>query len=392
MNNHSTISFYKNTISIFFIVIFISSCSSMSSLKFWESNDDDDDDAPKELIKTSNNFSINEDWKISFNGENILGNFVPAFGGKDIYFADTSGLLNSIDTSSGKVNWETESNFLSSGVSSGFGILIVSDIDGNVIAQDQQDGSVLWTTNVKGEVLAPPAISATHIIVKTGSGELLGLDKKSGELKWSYRSKLPALTIRGSSSPIIVENQIYVSFDNGRLGVFELDSGFPLWDGAISYQSGSSELESLNDSDSEPYVEGGLVYTTNYQGNLNIFDIAQKRSVWSSEVSSFYSPILTKGMLVVVKDNSVLKSFTLKTLEDSWESGEYKNREISNAVSFNGNLIFGDLEGYIHAVDPLNGKTISRTRISKKPIKKIISRSNNFYAVDEGFNLFSLSI
>lgn len=135
-----------------------------------------------------------------------------------------------------------------------------------------------------------------------------------------------------------------------------------------------------------------MVYTTNYQGNLNIFDIAQKRSVWSSEVSSFYSPILTKGMLVVVKDNSVLKSFTLKTLEDSWESGEYKNREISNAVSFNGNLIFGDLEGYIHAVDPLNGKTISRTRISKKPIKKIISRSNNFYAVDEGFNLFSLSI
>ena len=63
---------------------------------------------------------------------------MPAFGGKDIYFADTSGLLSSIDTSSGKVNWETESNFLSSGVSSGFGILIVSDIDGNVIAQDQQ--------------------------------------------------------------------------------------------------------------------------------------------------------------------------------------------------------------------------------------------------------------
>jgi outer membrane protein assembly factor BamB len=363
----------------------------MSSLKFWESNDDNED-APKELVKITNNFLINEDWKIAFNGENILGNFVPAFGGKDIYFSDTSGLLSSIDTSSGKVNWKTESNFLSSGVSSGFGILIISDIDGNIIAQDQKDGSVLWTTNVKGEVLAPPAISATHIIVKTGSGELLGLDKKSGELKWSYRSKLPTLTIRGSSSPVIAENQVYVSFDNGRLGVFELDSGFPLWDGAISYQSGSSELESLNDSDSEPFIEGGLVYTTNYQGNLNIFDIAQKRSVWTSKVSSFYSPILMKGMLVVVKDNSVLKSYTLKTLEDSWESDEYKNREVSNAVSFKGNLIFGDFEGYIHAVDPLNGKTISRTRISKKPIKKIISRSNNFYAVDEGFNLFSLSI
>ena len=391
MNNYFVTSIYRNTIFVFFLLISLSSCSSMSSLKFWESNDDNED-APKELVKITNNFLINEDWKIAFNGENILGNFVPAFGGKDIYFSDTSGLLSSIDTSSGKVNWKTESNFLSSGVSSGFGILIISDIDGNIIAQDQKDGSVLWSTNVKGEVLAPPAISATHIIVKTGSGELLGLDKKSGELKWSYRSKLPTLTIRGSSSPVIAENQVYVSFDNGRLGVFELDSGFPLWDGAISYQSGSSELESLNDSDSEPFIEGGLVYTTNYQGNLNIFDIAQKRSVWTSKVSSFYSPILMKGMLVVVKDNSVLKTYTLKTLEDSWESDEYKNREVSNAVSFKGNLIFGDFEGYIHAVDPLNGKTISRTRISKKPIKKIISRSNNFYAVDEAFNLFSLSI
>ena len=36
------------------------------------------------------------------------------------------------------------------------------------------------------------------------------------------------------------------------LAVFELDSGFPVWDGAISYVSGSSELENLIDSDSNP--------------------------------------------------------------------------------------------------------------------------------------------
>ncbi len=52
----------------------------------------------------------------------------------------------------------------------------------------------------------------------------------------------------------------------------------------------------------------------------------------------------------------------------------------------------GDFEGYIHIIDPLNGKTIGRKKISKKPIKKIISRSKNFYVVDEAFNLFSLSI
>ena len=41
--------------------------------------------------------------------------------------------------------------------------------------------------------------------------------------------------------------------------------------------SKESELENLIDSDSSPVVEGGLIYTTNYQGNLNIFDTAQKK-------------------------------------------------------------------------------------------------------------------
>lgn len=61
--------------------------------------------------------------------------------------------------------------------------------------------------------------------------------------------------------------------------MFELDSGYPVWDGAISYVTGSSELENLIDSDSSPVVDNGLIFTTNYQGNINIFDIAQKRSI-----------------------------------------------------------------------------------------------------------------
>ena len=87
-----------------------------------------------------------------------------------------------------------------------------------LLALDQTDGSILWSVNVKGEVLAPSAISSKFVIVKTGSGELIALDKSNGETLWSYRSKLPTLTIRGSSSPVIVDNKVYVSFDNGRLG------------------------------------------------------------------------------------------------------------------------------------------------------------------------------
>ena len=373
------------------IVFILSSCSSLQGLKFWET-DEVDPDEPKELSSFENQKDISIIWNLSFDGENEIGNFEPGFSSQNLFFADSEGTLSSISLKSGEKEWSTELNFLASGTAAGFGILVVADVDGNVIALDQKDGSQLWSTNVKGEILSKSVIDTQIVVVKSGSGELIGLNRVTGEIEWSYRSKLPPLTVRGSSSPVLSDDKIFVSFDNGRLGVFDINSGFPLWDGAISYASGTSELDNLIDGDSSPVIEGGLVYTTNYQGNLNIFDIAQKRSVWTSETSSFYSPVIMRGLLIVAEANSTIKSFSLSSLEESWLNQEYLNRGLSNPVSYKGSLIVGDFEGYIHIIDPLNGKTIGRKKLSRKPIKSIFTRSNSLYVIDEAFNLFSVNI
>ena len=373
------------------ILFILSSCSSLQGLKFWET-DEADLDEPKQLTSYENLKNISITWDLSFNGENEIGNFEPGFSSQNLFFADSEGTLSSISINNGETVWSTELNFLASGTAAGFGIVVVADVDGNVIALNQQDGSRLWSTNVRGEILSKSVIDTKIVVVKSGSGELIGLNRESGEIEWSYRSKLPSLTVRGSSSPVLSDDKVFVSFDNGRLGVFDINSGFPLWDGAISYVSGSSELANLIDGDSSPVIEGGLVYTTNYQGNLNIFDIAQKRSVWTNEISSFYSPIIMRGVLIVAEADSVIKSFSLTSLEESWVNEDYLNRELSNPVSYKGSLVVGDFEGYIHIIDPLNGKTIGRKKLSRKPIKSIFTRSNSLYVIDEAFNLFSVNI
>ena len=379
----------------FFILIcasvFLVSCSTLEGLRFWQS-DEVDPDEPKELTAFSDQKNISIDWSLSFDGDNQIGSFEPGFSSENLFFADAEGNVVSLNANNGKENWSRQLNFLAAGVASGFGIIVVSDLIGNVIALDQSDGSELWSVNVKGEVLSKAAIDPKRVVVKTGSGELLGLDKSSGAVLWSYRSKLPTLTIRGSSSPVISEDKVFVTFDSGRMGVFDINSGFPLWDSAISYVSGSSELENIIDSDSSPVVDGGLVYATNFQGKLNIFDIAQKRSVWSYDASSFYSPVVTRGVILVVEANSGMKSFSSKNLEESWSNEDYLNRSLSNPVSFKGDLIVGDFEGYLHVIDPLNGTTIGRKKVSKKPIKTLFSRSNSLYVIDEAFNLFSIRI
>lgn len=388
MIKYFELSFKYSFLSFIFL---LSSCTSLSALKFWE-NEDFDLDEPMPLKNITEKKEMVFNWTLNFTGNNDLGNFIPSFSSKSIYFADSEGNVKSIDIASGNINWQKQFKSLSAGIASGYGISVISDNDGNVIALDQADGSVIWTKNVQGEVLSQAVISAKSIFIKTSSGELISLDKNTGEISWSYRAKLPPLTIKGSSRPVINEDIIYASFDNGRLVAFEIDTGYPLWDGAISYTEGVSELENIIDSDSSPLIEGGFAYTTNYQGNLNIFDVAQRRSIWQSKLSSFYTPIITRGLIILIESNSNIKSFSINNLQESWQSKSYLNRGLSNAVSFEGYIIIGDYEGYIHMIDPISGITVGRKKISKNPIKNIVSRSKNFYVVDQSFKLISLSI
>mgnify|MGYP000742217278 FL=1 len=96
--------------------------------------------------------------------------------------------------------------------------------------------------------------------------------------------------------------------------------------------------------------------------------------------------------LIVVENNSKIITYSNKTLEESWSSDEYLNRSLSNPISFKGNLLVGDNEGYLHIINPINGKTVGRKKISKQPLKYLSSRGNAIYVVDDSFSLFSLSL
>ena len=372
-------------------LILILSISSCSSIAFWQS-DEVDPDEPRELEDFNEKFQFVENWEIKFKGENKLNNFEPAFSGSSLFFADQKGNVSNIDIQSGEIIWESElDSTISAGIVAGFGRLFLSDDKGNLICLDQNDGSIQWKSFAGGEVLANVGVDAGLVVVKTASGFLNAFNIETGSEEWSYRSVAPNLTVRGSSSPVINENIVYATFDNGRIGAFNLKTGLPIWDGAISFTEGVSELDNLIDADSSPILEGNRIYTVNFQGNLSVFDAAQRRAVWESKESSFYEPFILRGVLGIVSADSKISTYSSRTFEDSWKLEEYALRELSNPETHKGYILVGDFEGYIHAIDPLTGITVARKKISRSKIITLISRSDSFYAIDEKMRLFSLS-
>ena len=380
----------KTNILLSIFLIFISSCS---TLTFWSDDSDEDIIEPVALQSIQDEYPISQEWKKSFKGENNLGSFKPSFYSGNMIIADPEGNITSTNPQSGKINWKINlERELAAGVASGFGKLIVSDINGFVIAIDFETQDIIWEKNIGGEVLANTLVSASLILAKNSVGELVALSSSTGEKKWSFRSQLPALTVRGTGEPIIENDVVFSSFDNGRLGAFQLDTGYFLWDAPISFVEGSSELENLIDGDSAPVLAKQLIFATNYQGNLTAFDITQKRPVWNAKASSFHSPVVVNNMIMVVQDNGSILSFSMTNLAPSWTSEEYLRRELSNGVAYKNMMLVGDLEGYVHVINPLTGITLGRKKVSRNPIMSIVTFREFAYVIDQESNIAAIKL
>ena len=380
----------KNNIFLSIILILISSCS---TLAFWEDDSDGEVIEPVALQSFKNEYPLYIEWKKSFKGENNLGSFRPSFYSGNMLVADPEGNISSLNPQSGKESWKMNlDRELAAGVASGFGKLIVSDLNGFVIAIDSETQEIIWEKNIGGEVLSKAVVSASLILVKNSVGELVALSALSGEKKWSFRSQLPALTVRGTGESIIENGIVFSTFDNGRLGAFQLETGFFLWDAPISFVEGSSELENLIDGDSAPVIAKQLIFATNYQGNLTAFDIAQKRPVWNANASSFYSPIVANNMIMVIQDDGSILSFSLANLSPSWTSEEYLRRELSNGAAYKNLLLIGDLDGYVHVINPMTGITVGRKKVSGNPIMNIVTFRDFAYAIDQDSNVVAIKL
>ena len=379
----------KTNIVLVISLFLVSSCSTLS---FWSSESDEETSEPIKLKKIQNLYPIEVVWKRSFDGKNDLGSFIPSFYSGEMIVADPEGNLISMNPSSGKVNWNIDlKRDLSAGTASGFGKIVLSDTDGFLVAIDTDSKETLWEKNIGGEILSNGVISASLVLIKNSVGELVALDSSTGDVKWSFRSQLPALTVRGTGEPIIDNGIVFSTFDNGRLAAFQLETGYFLWDGPISFLEGTSELENLIDSDSSPVIAQSLIFATNYQGRLTAFDIAQKRPVWNAEASSFHSPVIGNNMLMVIQDDGSILSFSMTNLSPSWNSEEYLRRDLSNGSMLNNLMLVGDLEGYIHIINPLTGITLGRKKVSGNPIMRIVSFKNLAYAIDQESNIVAVS-
>lgn len=348
---------------VLFSALSLTACSTIGG---WFDSDDDDPTAPVELEAIDEKVKISRLWSTSVgNGQGDgLHRITPALAGSTIYAASNDGVVRALDTERGKSLWKSSlDRTLSGGVGVYDDALFVGSSEGYVVKLDASSGDELWATRLRGEVLAPPQSNGRVVVAQTYDGKLQGLDFDSGELLWTYDSNVPVLTIRGTSTPVMDGNRVYVGFANGRVLAFDAQTGSVVWEARVTISQGRSEIERIVDVDGSMLLSGNELYAASYQGRLVSIDTRNGRKMWQEDVSSFSGVGLGFGNVYVADEDGTLNAFQRTGQGLRWAQDALGYRQLSRPTPVSSYVAVADFEGIVHFVSQVDGELVGRVSV-----------------------------
>jgi len=346
---------------------------------------------PMELVNFDQTLKIRKIWsaKVGGNAEFLRLGLQPAGDGSRIYAASHDGNVTAFNPENGKQIWrnklETE---LTGGPGVGEGRVVVASKDGYAIALDAATGEEQWRVAVEGESLARPLIKDDTVIVQTIDNRVEALYLFDGRKRWTLVQSAPALTIRGSAIPVIVGQTVIAGFDSGRIVAADLDTGTIVWESLLSPPKGRSDLDRLSDIDGSIAVVGQDIYAAGYQGRVASLASESGQVLWNRDISSFSGVSADWNSVYTVRDDGEIVAMKRSNGNEIWRNASLLRREPTLPVPFNTTVVVGDLEGYLHFFNNIDGEPVARVRLASKAITALpLVIANRLYVQGDGGNL-----
>jgi outer membrane protein assembly factor BamB len=175
------------------------------------------------------------------------------------------------------------------------------------------------------------------------------------------QQSVPRLSVRGTGSPVVKGSLVVGGFDNGKLAVYGLGDGALIWDLMLAPPSGRTEVDRLSDLNATVRVIGDDIYVAGYQGGLSAVAIESGQVLWSREISSHTGIGVDMNNLYISGAASQIFAVD-RSGQELWRQEMLLNRDVTGPTGYQGSVVVGDFEGYVHWFDAGTGELQARVR------------------------------
>ncbi len=288
---------------------------------------------------------------------------IPALTKGQLFVATQSGKVMAFDAETGAQNWQQSLDMeISAGPGVSDTVLAVASPEGEVLVLDLDTGSTLWRAQVTSEVLSPPVIDRNKIVVRSHDGRVYGFDIQSGQRDWVFDTNIPNLTLRGNSTPIARGGRLYIGFDNGKAAALNIDDGSVIWVQDVVKSQGKTEIDRIADIDGDIDVVATDLYIASAADKTMSVATESGRVLWSQDLGSVTGVTVSRRALYLSDNESIVHQLNRADGSQGWSQDALKYRNLTRPSFYLGDLLVGDLEGYVHVLDGGSGEILTRLR------------------------------
>lgn len=328
------------------------------------------------LPVVENQFTPTTSWSTSVG--NGIGKYYstlhPAFADGVVYAADRHGVVKALSIDDGREIWSvnlaekdgwfsTRAALLSGGVTVSGGKVYIGTEQAQVYALNASDGSVAWKTGVVGEALSRPVVSDGLVLIHTSNGQLQALNEADGAVKWTVNLDMPSLSLRGESAPTTAFGAAIVGGDNGRVSAVLMQQGQLIWQQRISQANGPTEIGRLSDVDTTPVVVNGVVYALAYNGNMTALDLRSGQIMWKRDLGSVSDFVIDGNRIYIIDQNDRVLALSTDGGVTLWTQSDLLHRNLTSPALYNGYIVTGDSEGYLHWINVEDGRFVAQQKV-----------------------------
>jgi len=257
-----------------------------------------------------------------------------------------------------------------------------------VNAINREDGKLLWQRLMSSEVMSISKFSDSDdvLYVRTNDSKISAIDVNTGKFLWVNSQLAPSLSIRGSSSALVEDNNVFVGFEDGKVVSFNSENGDIIWQSQLSTVKSETIIDRLNDIDGSMILDNGTLFAISYQGSIAAIDSFSGQVMWSREASSLYGLAENDDNIFYINDDGILWCLDKFSGKPVWKQEKFFKRITGDPVFHNNFILVKDVENYLHIINAEDGDIMGRIK-NKGPIQSIYSDYDSIYLLEKNLSL-----
>ncbi len=315
-----------------------------------------------------------------------------AFGGTSLFIGNNEGEVYSVDARSGRIRWRRHlANPVMSAPILYDGVVIVWEGNENsptdamparpihvgngpnaIIGLDERTGKLLWTHALAGTGMPTPAIVDGILVHHDGDGSIIGLDPRTGAQR--YARNIGSIASMVAALP--VGHGDWVTAGESRNAIWDLRAS----DGSVVWKTTFSRVAS-GIGDCPPVSDGTRIYcdylmppsstTPVLVGDLGrqhvyAIDVRTGRKAWDTALESGNVRPRNEAAIPLLADHRLfvgspfapyMHALDPRNGREIWRARTH-GPVLGGAAAVDGTIYFGDLGGYLWALDARTGRTI----------------------------------